>query len=252
MVSASTLAEDSGRYFNSFDGARIYYEVQGKGRPILLIHGFIVNSESWKKIPLYGNLLDGGFQVITLDLRGNGRSDKPHYPEAYAKDAEARDIMALVSLLGIEHYSVIGYSRGSIITARLLVLDKRVDHAVLGGMGADFTNPEWPRRILFYRALSGEPVKELEGVVKYIQSSGLDQQALACMQKEQPSTSPAELSKVDKPVLVICGDKDPDDGSPEDLSKMIPRSVCVRVPGDHGAALRSAEFSKEVISFLAK
>ncbi len=248
----NAAASDTAHYFSSFDGTRIYFEADGKGHPVILVHGFIVNGESWKKVPLYQDLKARGFRVITLDLRGNGKSDKPHVAEAYAKDAEAKDIMALADKLGLANYSVIGYSRGSIITARLLLLDHRVDHAVLGGMGADFTNPEWPRRILFYKALMGEPVKELGGVIKYIQSSGLDQLALAYMQKEQPSTLPSELGKVDKPVLVICGDKDPDDGPPEELSKMIPWSVCVRVPGDHGAALRSAELSKEVIGFLAK
>src|SRR3979411_2286396 len=80
---------DTSGFFISFDGIKIYYEVKGNGKPVLLVHGFIVNGESWKKTSLYDDLLKGGFKVITLDLRGNGKSDKPHNPEAYAKDAEA-------------------------------------------------------------------------------------------------------------------------------------------------------------------
>ncbi len=113
-----------------------------------------------------------------MDLRGNGKSDKPNADEAYADDAEAKDIMGLAKLLVLKHYNVIGYSRGSIITARLLVLDKNVSKAVMGRMGADFTNPDWPRRIMFYRALSGDTVRELEAMVKHVKESGLDQQAL--------------------------------------------------------------------------
>ena len=89
-------------------------------------------------------------------MRGNGRSDKPHTPESYANDAEAKDVMGIVKDLGLKNYSVIGYSRGSIITARLMVLDKSIIHSVMGGMGTAFTNPEWPRRKMFYRALIAE------------------------------------------------------------------------------------------------
>ena len=204
FMSGNTMASpryfgDTSAFFTSFDGVKIHYESKGAGQPVLLVHGFIVNGESWKKSALYDDLLKKGFQVIILDLRGNGQSDKPHNAEAYAKDAEARDIIGLMDHLGIRQYSVVGYSRGSIITARLLVLDKRITKAVMGGMGTDFTNPDWPRRISFYKALSGEPVKELEPMVKYVKDAGLDQRALACMQKEQPSTSKAELAPPSAP-----------------------------------------------------
>ncbi len=144
--------------FKSFDDTKIYYEVRGKGYPVLLVHGFITNSESWKRSALYNDLASAGYKVIIADLRGNGKSGKPHTPEAYENDAEAMDLMVLADKLGLTKYSVVGYSRGAIIASRLLLLDKRVSSAVLGGMGSDFTNPEWPRRIMFYKALSGEQV----------------------------------------------------------------------------------------------
>ncbi|MGI8951589.1 MAG: alpha/beta fold hydrolase [Chitinophagaceae bacterium] len=246
----SFAQKDSGNFFISFDSTKIYYEVKGNGEAVLLVHGFIVNGESWKKTSLYNDLLNAGFKVITLDMRGNGKSDKPHNAEAYANDAEARDIMGLISLLRIKKYSVIGYSRGSIITSRLLVLDSRVNKAVMGGMGADFTNPNWPRRQMFYRALIGDSVKELEGMVKYVQSSGLDQLALAYLQKEQPSTSKEELSKLTKPVLIICGTEDTDNGSAKELAQLIPNADFAQVPGDHNHAAGTKEFSDKVILFL--
>ncbi|MBL0742824.1 alpha/beta fold hydrolase [Chryseolinea lacunae] len=247
---ASAAAEDSLLFYTASDGVKIHYEVKGSGAPVLLVHGFIVDGESWKRTALYNDLVAKGFQVITLDMRGNGKSDKPHTAAAYEKDAEANDIMGLISFLKIKKYDVVGYSRGAIITARLLVLDKRVGRAVLGGMGSDFTNPEWPRRILFYRALSGEPVKELEGMVKRVQESGLDQQALAFLQKEQPSTSVAALGKINRPVLILCGDEDSDNGSAPSLAKMIPKSVYHTVPGDHGGASKTQAFADEVLTFF--
>ena len=240
---------DSG-YFSSFDGTKIYYEVRGSGKPVLLVHGFIVNSNSWKGTTLYKDLLNEGYKTIILDMRGNGKSGKPHDSTSYANDAETKDIMGLMHQLKIDQYSVVGYSRGSIITSRLLVLDKRIQNAVMGGMGTDFTNPNWPRRIMFYRALMGDSIPELKGVVDYVQQQGFDRLALAYLQKEQPSTSKEQLAKITQPVLVICGDKDADNGSAGGLSRLLPNSTLTICPGDHNHAAATNEFSKDVIDFL--
>ena len=248
----SSNASDSGAYFRSFDNTRIYYEVKGSGEPVLLVHGFIVNGQSWKRTELYKDLLTAGYKVIILDQRGNGFSDKPHDSTAYDNDAEAKDGMALMKLLKIKKYCAVGYSRGSIIVSRLLVLDKRIKKGVMGGMGAEFTNPEWPRRIMFYKALSGEPVPELASMVENVKKQGLDQQALAYLQRSQPSISKEELGKIKQTVLVICGDKDSDNGSAKELADLFKHPTYKITPGDHGGASRTKEFSTEVISFLQK
>lgn len=253
LLAASPLwAQITGQYYTSFDGTKIHYEVRGdKGPAVLLIHGFIVNSSTWKKAALPDSLLAHGFRVITLDLRGNGLSDHPHDSSAYAHDAEAKDIMGLLHALHIRSYDVLGYSRGSIIAARLLVLDKRVHKAVLGGMGIDFTNPQWPRRIMFYHALRGDSVPELAGMIQYVTTAGLDRQALACMQQEQPSTPVAALQQVKQPVLVIRGKDDVDNGSAPDLAKVFPHGTLITsVPGDHNHAASTPEFAAAVVGFL--
>jgi pimeloyl-ACP methyl ester carboxylesterase len=119
-------------------------------------------------------------------------------------------------------------------------------------MGADFTDPNWPRRKMFYEALMGNPVKDLESMVKHIQDAGLDQLALAYLQKAQPSTSRDELAGIKCQVLVLCGTEDSVNGSSEELAKLIPNAELIRVPGDHGSALKSKEFSNKVLSFLNK
>ncbi len=248
---SSKFPIDSG-YLHSFDNTKIYYEVRGEGKPVLLVHGFIVNSNSWKRAALYTDLLINGFKVILLDMRGNGKSDRPHNTASYENDAEAKDIMQLMEELKIKQYSAIGYSRGSIITARLLILDKTVQNAVLGGMGADFTNPEWPRRKMFYRALMGDSIPELKGAVDYVKQQGFDQLALAYLQKAQPSTSKEALNNVEQPVLVISGDKDSDNGSAAELAKLLHNSSSAIIPGDHNHASATQEFSNKIISFLKR
>ena len=253
-------ASDSGRVVNpsdsgylvSFDSTKIYYEVYGNGFPVLLVHGFIANSQSWKRTALFDSLLASGRKVILVDMRGNGKSDKPHNDEAYINDAETKDLMLLITKLGINQYDVVGYSRGSIITSRLMVWDKRIRRGVLGGMGIEFTNPEWPRRIQFYHALISDTVPELHEMVQYIQQAGLDQQALALLQKYQPSTSILVLKTIKIPVLVIHGDLDNDNGSADQLALVFPYSEKAVVPGMHNQALQTPEFAQAVLSFLSK
>lgn len=253
FISHISFAQEAaqGQYYTSFDSTKIYYEVQGNGYPVVLIHGFSGTSQGWKKGVLYGNLIKGGYKVIILDLRGNGQSDKPHTDAAYSNDAEAKDIMGLMSALKITNYNVVGYSRGSIIASRLLVLDNRVNKTVLGGMGDAYTDPNWPRRIHAYRALMGaKNFHDVDDMMTYIHSQHFDEQALAMQQKHQPSTSAAELAKVKKPVLIIRGTEDKENGSETGLKRLIPGSKLTYVPGDHNTASKNNQFSAAVFFFF--
>ncbi|WP_405520542.1 alpha/beta fold hydrolase [Spirosoma sp. KNUC1025] len=239
--------------FTSFDGTKIHYDMLGQGKPVVLLHGFISNSESWKRAPVRQALADAGFKVVTLDLRGNGLSDKPHTAEAYRDNTELKDVIALMKHLGLTNYDVVGYSRGAILTAKLLTMDKQVRRAVMGGISVDFSDPNWFRRRNFHEALTkpgSHP--ELQPAIDYAKKSGADTVVLARLQEFQPVTSRAELAKIRVPVLVVNGDKDNDNGDPQTLVDAVPGSRLVIVPGDHGGAMRTPEFSKAVVEFLAK
>ena len=251
IVSVAQSSGNSSGFYNSFDGKKIYYESAGNGSVVVLVHGFTGTSAGWKRSVLYNDLLKKGYRVIVMDLRGNGQSDKPNDAASYAHDAEAKDVMGLLTHLGIKKYAVAGYSRGSIITARLLVLDKRITKAVLGGMGTGFTDPEWPRRLLFYHTLAGDTMSvDMEGFMKYVKDSGFDRQVLAMQQKEQPSTSKKELGKIKQPVLAISGSEDSDNGSAEELAKLFKRGVYKTVPGNHNSTSGTAAYADAVITFL--
>lgn len=248
---ASAQQKNAGKYFTSFDGTKIYYEIKGKGYPVVLIHGFSGTSQGWKKGRLYGDLLKAGYKVIILDLRGNGLSDKPHTDEAYARDAEAKDITVLMNGLNINSYNVVGYSRGSIIASRLLARDLRVNKTVMGGMGDAFINPEWPRRVHAYRALMGDTtLHDVDDMIKYIHSQHFDELALALQQKYQPYTAREEFAVVKKPVLIIRGTEDKENGSETKLRQLIPGSKLVYVPGDHNSASKNSQFSEAVLKFF--
>jgi pimeloyl-ACP methyl ester carboxylesterase len=75
---------------------------------------------------------------------------------------------------------------------------------------------------------------------------------LAYLQKAQPFTSKSELASIKKPVLVLCGDQDEDNGSSKDLASLIPNAEYKRVPGKHNDTSKTQAFSDEVITFMKK
>jgi pimeloyl-ACP methyl ester carboxylesterase len=240
-----------GHYFTSFDSVKIYYEVKGDGFPVIMIHGFSGTGQGMKNTPAYTDLINAGYKVIVIDQRGNGRSDKPHNESAYANDAEAKDIIGLMNYLNVKQYDAIGYSRGSIIASRLLVLDKRLHKAIMGGMGDAYTDPNWPRRVHAYRALMGDTtLHDVDEMIKYIHSQHFDELALAYQQKYQPSTSARELAAVKIPVLIIRGKEDDSGGSETALRKLISNSTVAYVPGDHNKAVHTPEFAAAALKFL--
>ncbi len=252
FMQSSRAQEGASGYFHSFDNTKIHYEVQGTGKPVLLIHGFTGTGNDWKNKPIADSLLVNGYKIILVDLRGNGLSDAPDTPEKYADNAEAKDLMMLMDKLGFSNYDAIGYSRGSIILTSLMVLDSHCKRAVLGGMGADFTDPVWPRRVGFYKALMNDTIKGYEGFRTYIAGKGLNPLVLACQQKEQPATSREALAELKQQVLLICGDKDSDNGKGSDLQKLLPHSTFIEIPGTHNTASNTPEFAEQVVTFLRK
>ncbi len=86
----------------------LYYEDHGSGKPVVLIHGYPLNGNSWEKqIPV---LLEAGFRVITYDRRGFGNSSKP--TTGYNYDTFAEDLHKLVRHLGLNDFSLVGFSMG--------------------------------------------------------------------------------------------------------------------------------------------
>ena len=134
--------------------------------------------------------------------------------------------------------------------AKLLTKDKRVDKAVLGGMGVDFTNPDWDRRIQFSNAFNGQTNEMTQGAVDYATSINADLRSLHLQQKFQPVTSLDELAKLKQEVLVIAGNEDLDNGDPNALQKAIPNANLQLVIGDHNGTYKTEACSNDILQFL--
>jgi pimeloyl-ACP methyl ester carboxylesterase len=251
LISSYSFAQNF-KYYEAPDKIRIAYTDTGSGKVIVLLHGFINTGANWRKTALFKDLAKNGYRVIVPDLRGNGRSDKPHEDKFYANDIETADVIGIVSSLKIKSYAVVGYSRGAIVAAKLLTKDKRISQVVLGGMGQHFTNPNWDRRLMFAEAFSGKahlhPIAQ--GAVKYAKSINADTLALGFLQKYQPVTSSTELMKFKKPVLIIAGNEDKDNGDPEVLQTYFKNATLKIVKGNHNSTYNTEEFSEGVRAFL--
>ncbi len=245
-------AQEKIQFFNAHDGIKIAFTDQGAGEAILLLHGFINTRKNWDKSALKKNLLEKGYRVITPDLRGNGDSDNPHNDEAYQGAAELKDIVGLIDHLKIKEYKAVGYSRGAIILTKLLTMDNRITTAVIGGVGSDFTNPNWEIPLAFSRAFSGEDeLNEMtEGAVNYAKSINADLKSLSLQQKYQPTTTVKECATITIPLMIISGKQDSSNGNREALHKMIPNSVLKYVEGDHNNTYKQENFSNTVTQFL--
>jgi pimeloyl-ACP methyl ester carboxylesterase/predicted glycosyltransferase len=94
------------------DGVKVFYEVFGAGEPtvLLLPTWSIIHSRHWKmQIPY----LARHCRVLTFDGRGNGRSDRPTEPEAYAEREFAADALAVMDATQTRRAIVVGFSMGA-------------------------------------------------------------------------------------------------------------------------------------------
>jgi pimeloyl-ACP methyl ester carboxylesterase len=135
-------------YFKSFDGTPIYYEVRGKGKPIVLTYGIVCLMNHWHHQLKY---FSENYQTIVFDLRGHHNTPVPLDRENLSLDAIARDIPLLLEHLGIEKASFWGHSFGCQLLIRAYDINPKIFENLvfingfatnpLNGMfGTDFVN----------------------------------------------------------------------------------------------------------------
>ena len=113
------MFKDFKNKFFKLKNIKIFYKIGGKGKPILLLHGYPQTHFMWSKI---ADQLAKKFTVIIPDLRGYGQSmspkgDKNH--KTYSKREMAKDMYLLMKSLGHLKFSVAGHDRGGRVAHRL-------------------------------------------------------------------------------------------------------------------------------------
>ncbi|HUO97260.1 MAG TPA: alpha/beta hydrolase [Rhizomicrobium sp.] len=242
------------------DGVRIAYAVAGEGKPVLLIHGFASSMEqNWGSTGWIARLRSAGFRVVSMDLRGHGRSDKPHDPQAYGEHMVG-DILAVMDAAGVPDADVMGYSMGAMLTIRILMEHAaRVRRAIVAGLGANYfsEHQSW-REMIAEAMLAGDTSaiddREARKFRIFGGQKGKDRLALAaCMRSRRRMYSPQELNDSQRPVLVVVGENDALAGSPFPLASAFADGRAVLVPNrDHMTTVGDPGYKRAVLEFLSE
>lgn len=113
------------------DGTALYVKDWGEGRPVVLIHGWPLNADSWDDVSYA--LANAGYRVIAYDRRGFGRSSQPW--SGYDYDTLADDLAAVMEAAALTSATLVGFSMGGGEIARYMRRHggKGVAQAVLVG-----------------------------------------------------------------------------------------------------------------------
>ncbi len=151
----------------SLNSITLYVELVGTGPPLLLLHGFTGNRQTWQ--PLVPALA-ARHTLVMVDLIGHGASDAPADPARYAIEQCVADLLALLDYLHLAQIDLCGYSMGGRIGLLLAAgAPERVGRQVLIGASPGLANPaERAARLASDEALAERIEREgLEWFVDY-------------------------------------------------------------------------------------
>lgn len=261
----------------------LYYEDHGEGIPIVLIHGYPLNCQSFEKqLPV---LLNAGLRVITYDRRGFGLSSKP--TKGYDYDTFASDLKTLMDKLDLRECVLLGFSMGTGEVTRYLGTygSERVAKVILAGPIPPFLlkteeNPEGVDQSIFTKMqeaiLADRPAHYKAFFEQFFNfdvlggtlvsreamdmcwSAALNTSAVATYESVSTWLEDfrEDLKKFDVPTLIIQGTDDrilPIASTGRRLPALIKDSELVEIRnGPHNVGwTHPEEFNKAVLNFLA-
>ena len=254
------------------EGIKIYYEIEGDGPPVILIHGFASNLEgNWKQTN-WVEVLKDKYRLILIDCRGHGKSDKPHDESNYGQKM-TDDVVKLMDHLSIQKANFLGYSMGAYMTFRLLL---RKPHlfisAILGGFALNLMQDENERsnyrestirRIEAFKADSVNEVKDpmAHAFRQYAELRGNDLKALAAEMAgglQERSESMESLSQIKEalktiktPVMTVVASNDFIPGDKSLIAQIVPDACHFQIQGkDHLTVVPDPKFKMVVKAFL--
>ena len=262
------------------NGISLYYEVAGRGTPLVLVHGFACGMRSWDpQVAGFGKR----FRVITYDVRGFGISEAPRDPAQYSQPISIADLAGLLDHLKIKRAIVGGLSMGGNIAlnfalahpdrVRALIVadtgsgsDEHADWVAAAHGLADAADREGMEAFtdrafenpLFARYIAQGPHAE-----RFLRSCLMTHRArgVAHTAREVLSKRPGLYSLEDKlrtlrvPTLLIVGEHDdPCVRVHAWMARTLPRATAITIPGvGHLTNLEApAAFNRAVVRFLTR
>jgi len=187
-LAAAQTAAPPDRFFDS-NGVQIRYVEQDAGPPVVMLHGYTGTLERHFIANGVFATIAKDHRAIAMDLRGHGKSGKPHDPKAYG-DELAKDVVRLLDHLKIQRAHLVGYSLGAVIAGRLVAInpDRLASVAFIGHHPA--------------RAISAADAKFVEDSIKELEGDlPFRSLAVAIQPVGQPMPSDDELRKAVAPLV---------------------------------------------------
>jgi pimeloyl-ACP methyl ester carboxylesterase len=127
MISISVFAQTPGKTLKSsgyapVNGLKMYYEIHGEGKPVVLLHGSYMNIDmNWSElIPRLAKTR----KVIALEMQGHGRTNDVN--REYSFEGLADDVAGLLKFIKIDSADVLGYSLGGTVAYALAIRHPKV------------------------------------------------------------------------------------------------------------------------------
>jgi pimeloyl-ACP methyl ester carboxylesterase len=239
------------------NGIELHYTSQGTGEPLLMLHGFGLCGAMWTPA---ARELARRYRVISVDMRGHGKSTNPSGKFSHPQSAE--DIRAMMDSLGIEQARAIGFSSGGMTLLRLATkYPDRLSKMVLVGATTHF--PEQARSMVRGITMDRLPPPELAGFRSCATRGDAQVRELVGQfgafadTTDDMNLTPADLARVKAATLIVHGDRDEffPVSIPVAMYGAIPKAALWIVPGgDHSpnAGADPEEFVETVAEFLEK
>lgn len=217
-------------------GVRINYEVEGDGSPLLLLHGTTQSIADWREAG-YADALRDHRQLVSLDLRGHGQSEKPHDHAAYDWPLLVEDATCVLDDRGISSADVFGYSAGSFIALGMAMsAPERVHSLIIGGASNKWAGlSEGGRKLLeqgmesFVR-VSFEANGPLPADQRQRQLANDPDALIASLSGPRCTPTREQLGSFDKPTFIYAGEDDPRLEDSKEMASQLPRATLVTLP----------------------
>lgn len=193
----------------SVNGFDMYYEIHGKGVPLLLLHGFTGSGTAL--IPIFKQLTDK-YQLIVPDLRGHGRSTNPS--KQFTFKQSAADIFELLTHLNIQSCSAVGFSGGGCTLLHLAYQHPEILKSMTIVSAAPYFSEE-SRRIMRQYNFKEKTKGEWEAMRSIhfhgdAQIEALWRQASMFSESyDDMNFTKEKLAKIKAKTLIVQGDRDP-------------------------------------------
>jgi pimeloyl-ACP methyl ester carboxylesterase len=237
---------------------RLYYDVEGNGPPLILHHESADSYEIWRDLG-YHDALRHDYQLICLDARGHGASDKPHDPTAYDLRLRVADVTAILDDLNLAQAHYFGYSMGGWIGFGLAKFaPHRLSSLIIGGAHPYAERFDARRAVMrkgddaFFKALERSFGPDLLTPALRRRLADNDFQALLALTQDRPCLADI-LPTLTVPCLLFAGEADPRYPQVQACAELIPHAMFFSVPecGHMAAFAHGDAVLPHVTRFLA-